>query len=169
MSNAGILNIAGGGGGGSPVQTLTGNSGGAVPPSANNINVVGTGAVVVTGSPGTSTLTISVITDSFTWLDEAISFSASPQNGYFCTGTITANLPATAGLANGATVIIYVDSDSVVTVQANAGQTIQISNGQSSIGGTATSTAEGSVLTLAFRIADTEWHAISDSGTWTLA
>lgn len=42
------------------IQTLTGNSGGAVGPTAGNINVVGTGAVSVAGNAGTSTLTISV-------------------------------------------------------------------------------------------------------------
>lgn len=40
-------------------ETLTGNSGGAVPPTANNINVVGDGTYITTvGTPGTSTLTI---------------------------------------------------------------------------------------------------------------
>lgn len=46
---------------GSPLislQTLTGNSGGAVPPIANNINVVGAGPINVVGNPGTATLTI---------------------------------------------------------------------------------------------------------------
>ncbi len=43
------------------VSTLTGNVGGPVPPTANNINVVGDGTIVlVTGNPGTSTLTITV-------------------------------------------------------------------------------------------------------------
>lgn len=41
------------------VNTLTGNSGGAVSPTAGNINVVGSGPITVTGNPGTSTLTIS--------------------------------------------------------------------------------------------------------------
>lgn len=169
MSQAGILNVAGGGGGGSPVQTLTGDSGGAVPPSGNNINILGGNGISVAGNAGTSTLTVSVINDGFPWTDEAISFAALPQNGYFCTGVLTASLPASAGLTNGSTVIIYVDSASVVTVQANAGQTIQISNAQSSVAGTATSIAEGSVLTLVYRIADTEWHSISVEGSWTLA
>lgn len=43
------------------VQTLTGNTGGAVPPTGGNINVVGTGGVTVAGNPGTSTLTISFL------------------------------------------------------------------------------------------------------------
>jgi len=57
MSQAGIINIAGGGGGGSPIFTLTGNSGGPVPPTANNIFTVGSGSITTVGSPGTSTLT----------------------------------------------------------------------------------------------------------------
>ena len=42
---------------GSVAETLTGNSGGAVSPTAGNINTVGTGSITVVGSPGTSTLT----------------------------------------------------------------------------------------------------------------
>jgi hypothetical protein len=136
-------------------------------PAANILNVIGGNGATTSGSG--NTITVTVVTDGMPWIDEAISFSAVPQTGYFCTGTITANLPPSAGLANGATIIIYVDSASVVTVQANAGQTIQVSNGQSSVAGTAVSTAEGSVLTLAYRIADTEWHSISVEGTWTLS
>lgn len=41
------------------VETLTGNSGGAVGPTANNINVLGGTGITVVGNPGTSTLTIS--------------------------------------------------------------------------------------------------------------
>jgi len=44
------------------LQFLTGNSGGPVPPTANNINVVGDGTTIdVVGNPGTSTLTISAV------------------------------------------------------------------------------------------------------------
>jgi hypothetical protein len=75
MSQAGIINVAGGGGGGAPVETLTGNSGGAVPPTLNNINIVGSGGVTVTGNPGTSTLTISFsesgLTGTGTTIDNA--------------------------------------------------------------------------------------------------
>lgn len=46
-------------GGATNLLTLTGNSGGAVAATANNITVVGTGTVSVAGNPGTSTLTIS--------------------------------------------------------------------------------------------------------------
>jgi hypothetical protein len=42
------------------VTTLTGNSGGAVPPTGGNINVVGGNNINIVGNPGTSTLTASV-------------------------------------------------------------------------------------------------------------
>jgi hypothetical protein len=42
--------------------TLTGNTGGPVPPTGNNINVVGDGTTItIAGNPGTSTLTVSLI------------------------------------------------------------------------------------------------------------
>lgn len=51
---------------GAVVETLTGNSGGAVgPDGANNINVVGDGVTIdVSGNPGTNTLTISSLATS---------------------------------------------------------------------------------------------------------
>ena len=59
MSQIGSF-FPGGGGGGSPVETITGNSGGAVGPNgAFNINIVGSGTISVVGNPGTNTLTIS--------------------------------------------------------------------------------------------------------------
>jgi len=57
MSQAGIINIKQGGGG-SNIQTITGNSGGAVPPTANNITLNALYTNTVVGNPGTSTLTI---------------------------------------------------------------------------------------------------------------
>jgi hypothetical protein len=43
-------------------ETLTGNTGGAVPPTDGNINVVGTGSITIAGDPGTSTLTVALTT-----------------------------------------------------------------------------------------------------------
>lgn len=67
MSQAGILNTAGGGGGGSPILSVTGNSGGPVFPTANNINLVGgssnindNNGITVIGTPGTSTETFTL-------------------------------------------------------------------------------------------------------------
>lgn len=53
---------AGGGGGGS-VSTLTGNSGGAISPTANNINTVGTGSITIAGAGSTLTTQLTGLTN----------------------------------------------------------------------------------------------------------
>jgi hypothetical protein len=59
IDSAGQLGTAGGG---SVITSLTGNSGGAVSATGGNVNVRGDGTTIsVSGSPGTSTLTISAI------------------------------------------------------------------------------------------------------------
>lgn len=67
MSQAGIINVAGGGGGGAPVETITGNDSIAVPPTANNIFLVGgslstnnTNGITTTGNAGASTETVNL-------------------------------------------------------------------------------------------------------------
>ena len=67
MSQAGIINVAGGGGGGAPVETITGNDGIAVPPTGNNIFLVGgslstnnTNGITTTGNAGASTETVNL-------------------------------------------------------------------------------------------------------------
>src|SRR5208337_3914925 len=64
MSQAGLINSKGGGGGGN-VQTLTGNTGGAVGPTANNINLVGATLYTTAGNPGTSTLTVEPLPNAY--------------------------------------------------------------------------------------------------------
>lgn len=137
-------------------------------PAANVLEVLG-GSGTFTSIGISNQIKINVVNDGFPWTDEAISFLAVPQNGYFCTGTLTASLPSSAGLANGATIIFYVDTASVITIQANTGQFINIGSMISTSGGTAKSNAEGSTLTLTFRIADVSWHAISSLGSWATA
>ena len=65
MSQAGIASAVNPS---SVTETLTGNSGGAVPPDGgNNINVLGDGVTIdVVGDPGTNTLTISAIGSAVT-------------------------------------------------------------------------------------------------------
>ena len=134
-------------------------------PAANVLEVLG-GSGTFTSLGVSNQIKINVVNDGFPWSDKAISFSAFSQNGYFCTGLLTASLPVSAGLSNGATIIFYVDTASSVTIRANAGQQINIGSQLSSVAGTAFSNAEGSTLTLVFRIADSNWHGISSLGSW---
>ena len=87
MSQAGIINVAGGGGGGAPIQTITGDDSVAVPPTANNIFLVGgttnvnnTNGIATSGNAGTSTETVSLtnrITGTATTTD-----AVTPQTVY---------------------------------------------------------------------------------------
>lgn len=150
------------------VETLTGNSGGAVgPDGSDNINVVGDGTTInVVGNPGTNTLTISAINSGFTWSEQGSNFNAKVENGYFCTAALTASLPTSVSLSIGNTIIIYCDTTSAVVIQANSGEFIQIGINISGAGGTATSNTRGSIVTLVYRPADLTWHAISSFGSW---
>lgn len=71
MSQSGSYGSGGGSGGG--ISVLTGNSGGGVGPTAGNINVVGSGGVLVTGNPGTSTLTITATVGNLTFATDGTS------------------------------------------------------------------------------------------------
>jgi hypothetical protein len=131
MSQSGVLNFAimpfppG-----TVVETLTGNSGGAVGPSAgNNINVVGDGVTAtVVGVPGTNTLTITALGATVETVPyKGIVFADSPYTAlatdYYIGADVTGgaitvrlpNAPATgrvfvvkdkAGLAAGANITV---------------------------------------------------------------
>ena len=62
---------------GSLVETLTGDSGGAVGPTSNNINIVGGTGISVVGNPGTSTLTVSA-TGVTNLTYTGVNYAASP-------------------------------------------------------------------------------------------
>lgn len=136
-------------------------------PAANVLEVLG-GSGTFTSLGVSNQIKINVVNDGFPWSEKAISFPALPQNGYFCTAALTVTLP-TASLVTGTTIIIYVDTASVVILQAGAGQQIEISQTLSTVSGTATSTARGNIVTLVYRVSDTTWHAISSAGTFILA
>ena len=63
MSQSGRINLAGGGGAGSPILSLTGNSGGVIFPTLNNINTVGTGSITVAGAGSTLTTQLTGLTN----------------------------------------------------------------------------------------------------------
>lgn len=150
---------------GSIVETLTGNSGGAVGPTGNNINVVGSGTVTVTGNPGTSTLTIS---DSgsmaLVWADEAVSFNAVAGHGYMSTAAVTATLPASP--SNGDTIAFVASTSDVFTLQASGSQKITINLTSSSAGGTAASSHSGNTLLLVYQSSSTTWFSTATNGSW---
>lgn len=109
----------------STVSTLTGNSGGAVGPTANNINVVGSGGVTVVGNPGASSLTISVSGTGLSWNEiTAASANMSVDNGYIANRAtlVTLTLPVTASI--GATIQVVGKGVGLWSIAQNAGQSI---------------------------------------------
>jgi len=165
MSQAGIINTSSG-----PVPPevptqFTTDSGIAIP-SANNINILGGVGSSTSGSG--STITITVENDGFDWSEQNGSFAAEVQSGYFCNSLLTVTLPATAGLVIGNSMIFYVDTTDVVTIQANTGQFIQVGSNISIAGGTASSSTRGAILELVFKPSDLTWHTISSLGVWSV-
>lgn len=160
------------GGGIGFLETLTGNSGGAVGVDpANNINVVGTGTVTVTGNPGTNTLTIGIAGDVFPWtVVTATSATMGGNNGYIANnaGVVALALPATAGIGD----IIYVTGINNATgwkITQASGQIIYFSTVNTTSGATGylQSSATRDAVTIVCVIANTTWQVISSIGNIT--
>ena len=116
-----ITSFAAGGGTGS-VLTLTGNSGGAVPPNGSgNINILGGSGVTVAGNPGTDTLTINVSAGTLAYTN--VNSAASPYtvltSDYYLSvdcsaGAITLKFPNSALLGQS-----FIVKDRTGNAQAN--------------------------------------------------
>jgi len=118
------VTITGGGGGGF-VETLTGNSGGAVGATAFNINTVGGNNITVVGNPGTSTLTASV---------------TGTTNHSLLLGNASGSLSNLGVAANGQLPIGSGGADPVLAT-ITAGNGISVTNGAGSITIAATGTS----------------------------
>ncbi len=171
-------------------QIIKGVTAGSLPPVVatsyllddGNSAVPAANVIIVHGATGADTslgasneIVINVVSDGFDWSEETADFTADIQSGYFCNNALTATLPAAKPDASiltiGNTVIIYVDTEDQVIIQASPGQSIQVGDTVSSAGGTATCTAgqKGSILELIFKPSDLTWHTQSSIGTFITA
>jgi hypothetical protein len=144
-------------------NTITGDSGGALSPTAGNWNILGRSGSKTSGSG--STLTI----NSPPFSQVGGSGTSVLNSGEFVTAAVTRTLPASAGLNDGDLVIYSCTTAGALVVTANTAQTIRIGTLVSSSAGTATSTAIGDSLTLRFDATAAVWRAVSVIGTWTMA
>lgn len=169
MSQAGL---AGTKGGSTLLNTLTGNTGGAVSPSGGNINILGAGAITVTGSPSTHTLTITSSFQGLTWNSVSSSQAMLTNNGYITTGSsaITLTMPSLASVGDG--LAVMVNGTGTVTIQtAGSGQTIRINNGTQGASGQFLSSNQGCALLFVCVVLSSSsttgtWQAMGAVGTW---
>ena len=160
-------------GGSSTVNTLTGNSGGAVPPTAGNINILGSGAVDVVGNPGTSTLTISVTGGGMQWtVVTGAAQVMAVNNGYIANngGTINFSLPATAAVGSILRLTGINNATGWQITQA-VGQQIFFGATQTTLGaaGSITSAATRDSIELVCVVANTTYNVLSVIGNPTVA
>ena len=122
---------------GSVIETLTGNSGGAVgPDGAGNVDVVGAGPISVTGSPGTNTLTI----DSsgglpLTFTEDSGSAAPAADNINILGGTGISTTGA------GDTVTVDAAATVALTYVEDTGSAMAAANSLNILGGTGVSTS----------------------------
>lgn len=141
--------------------TFQTDSGNAVP-AANVIIFHGVGGEF-TGSGNTVTFTVTGT--GVPWTDEAISFTAASNNGYFATAALTVLMPAAP--AQGDIVFVIADTAGAIVLQANAGQYFRVGTNISVVAGTCTNSAIGDAIEFVYRAADQVWFcANSPQGTW---
>lgn len=138
-------------------NTITGDSGGALSPTAGNWNILGGPGVTTSGSGSTLTINSVIFTDT-------TATTMTVDTGFNATAAGTYNLPATA--AQGEMIIIFCDTAGAVVVDAPALNFIRIGSAITSSGGTCTSTSQGDSLTMRYRLSTLTWESVSVSGNW---
>lgn len=150
------------------IETLTGDSGGAVGPDGLfNINILGGTGINIVGNPGTNTLTVNTTGGFLTW--NRVAGPAVPlavDNGYIPTNAalVTLTLPAISVV--GDEIAIIGEGAGGWVIAQNAGQSIQFGNLSTTIGvgGSLASTNRYDTVTLICRVANTTWSVLSNVG-----
>ncbi len=144
-------------------NTITGDSGGALSPTAGNWNILGLSGSKTSGAA--STLTIK--SPPFSQVGGA--GTSVLNTGEFVTAAVTRTLPASAGLADGDLFIYVCTTAGALIIQSVTAQKIRIGANISGTAGSATSNAIGDSLTLRFNATDGFFYGVSVVGTWTLS
>src|SRR3990167_5856740 len=117
-------------------KTITGDSGGALSPTAGNWNILGRSGSKTAGSG--STLTVS----SPPYADQGGSTTVTLNSGNFATAAITLTTPATAGLLDG-DLLEFVATNGVLVIQLAATQVAHLGSAATTAAGTITGSATG--------------------------
>jgi hypothetical protein len=158
VSAAGFVSTSGTGVG----NTITGNDGTPLSPTAGNWDIFGRSGSKTSGL--FSTLTIK----SPPYADEAGSTTVTLNSGSFATNAITLTTPASAGLLDG-DLLEFVATNGVLVIQLAATQVAHLGSSATSAAGTLTSTATGDSISLRYQASTNDWWATSSIGNWTVA
>lgn len=149
--------------------TITGDSGGALSPVANNWNIIGGIGIATSGSG--ATLTLDVVGSGFTWtVVTGATQGLVASNGYIGNrGTaITYTLPTTAAVGD-ITRVTNIGAGLPVIAQ-NASESINFSSSTTTVGvgGSLTAIDQFSTLELICVVANDTWNVIASTGNWTV-
>jgi hypothetical protein len=152
---------------GAVVQTLTGNTGGPVGPSAGNINIIGAGNIDVAGDPGTNTLTISELLVSALQFDED-SGSAIPD-GSGIINVVGAGGITTSGAGNTITIDGSGMGAGIETINGDTGSvtgaTVSIEAGVATLNSGSSVSFTGVGTTLTFDVTDAGNNTLIGQGS----
>lgn len=154
------------------IELITGNAGGAVGPDAlHNINIIGGGGVLVTGVPGTNTLTITSPAGGLPWTRIAgVAQAAAVNNGYIPTNVALTTITLPLVSAVGDIIEIVGEGAGLYQIAQNAGQSIVITGITTTvgIGGSITAQNQYNCVKFICRVANTSWSASSLSGLFNI-
>lgn len=166
MSQSG--NVGGGGSVLPDIETLTGDSGGAVgPDAAFNVDLLGGTGITTVGTPGSNQIVFNIVGGGITWNRVAgPAVGIAINNGYIPTnaGLVTLTLPTTAAV--GSIIEIVGEGAGGWSIAQNAGESIQFGNLSTTVGagGSLDSTNQWDTVTLVCRVADTTWSVTANIG-----
>jgi len=153
------------------IQTLTGDTGGPIPPDTNgNVNILGGTGISIAGVSASNTLTVNSTGGGLSWqVDTTSPISLVGNIGNIENGAslITYNLPSTCTV--GDLFAVVASTANGFQIVANAGQTIQLGSTATSSGGTITSTSIGDVVFFLCTTTDTSFFVLNSIGNLTVA
>lgn len=157
------------GGASAVVETLTGDSGGAISPTAGNINLLGGTGISTSGSG--STITFNVVGGGVKTTVVTADTQMAINNAYVVNKSASAGvmtLPATAAVGSFVRVIGL--SSNGWSVAQNSGQSINMNSVSTTTGtgGSLASTARYNSVDLICVVANTTWNVIASEGVLTV-
>lgn len=154
------------------IDTLTGDTGGAVGPDVSaNINIVGSGGVVVAGNPGTNTLSISAPGSVFNWVEvTGTSQMMAVNTGYITNNAaqVTVTLPTSAAVGD-LVEVVGKGAGGFQIAQSASQQVVFLGSGTTvGVGGTTTPNESGASIRLVCITANNLWRVTHSIGNFVL-